>query len=464
MTYDAITENVEAHKRTGVAPENVRKMSDQSPRKAVIGKADARYWMQAGKLIADARSRGALACKIQVAGRRELFPLRTTNKSAAATKAARIYGDVVALGWEEALAKHKPDHRKPEKAVTIGAWVEEVKATAGLRSSTFTTYLQSLRQIAAQIQQIGDQPAMDESGTPKRDHRGRVVLRSRFDYRSGGREAWTSKVDALPLSILDADSVQRWKLRYIEKAGPAPDVRRRAESSAATLLRCARSLFSSKARKFAEKKLTLPVPRPFEEVEMPKRGSTVYQSKIDATALIGMARVELTGEPFKIFVLGLLCGLRKREIDLLTWQQVDFDKALVRIERTEHFTPKSEDSVGAVDVDPEVLGLLRKWKEHTSGVFVIESTRIPRHHTSRVNYRCEPHFEVLYAWLRTKEVNARKPLHELRKELGAILASQEGIFAAQSVLRHAQISTTAAYYADKKKRITAGLGTLLQGA
>ena len=35
------------------------------------------------------------------------------------------------------------------------------------------------------------------------------------------------------------------------------------------------------------------------------------------------------------------------------------------------------------------------------------------------------------------------------------------IFAAQSVLRHAQISTTAAYYTDKNKRITAGLGSLL---
>jgi hypothetical protein len=58
-------------------------------------------------------------------------------------------------------------------------------------------------------------------------------------------------------------------------------------------------------------------------------------------------------------------------------------------------------------------------------------------------------------------VNAQKPLHELRKELGAILASAHGIFAAQSVLRHAQISTTAAYYTDKKRRITAGLGALL---
>ena len=60
-----------------------------------------------------------------------------------------------------------------------------------------------------------------------------------------------------------------------------------------------------------------------------------------------------------------------------------------------------------------------------------------------------------------KSISARKPLHELRKELGALLASQDVIFAAQRVLRHAQISTTASYYTDKKRRITAGLGALL---
>jgi hypothetical protein len=48
----------------------------------------------------------------------------------------------------------------------------------------------------------------------------------------------------------------------------------------------------------------------------------------------------------------------------------------------------------------------------------------------------------------------------MRKELGARLASQEGIFAAQRVLRHAQFSTTAAYCTDKKRRIPAGLGAL----
>jgi hypothetical protein len=50
----------------------------------------------------------------------------------------------------------------------------------------------------------------------------------------------------------------------------------------------------------------------------------------------------------------------------------------------------------------------------------------------------------------------------LRKELGSILANEQGIFAAQQVLRHAHIQTTSRHYADKRKSITAGLGALLE--
>jgi len=424
-------------------------------------KTAAAYWL--GKVR---KSAGSALYGVQIAyrGKRHRFPLETANAEAAAEKARSIYLSLVANGWDGALAQFKPQAVQQFRPATLGAWLEAVKATAELRPSTFTTYTQCLRQIAAEIEDIGDQPALDENGNPKRDRKRRPVLLSRFDYRAGGREAWIAKVDALPLSVLSAAAVQRWKLEYIGRAGNAPDARRRAENSAASLIRCARSLFSEKARKYASAELILPDPLPFAGVELPKKGNTTYQSKIDAGELIAKARQELTGEPFKIFTLGLLCGLRKREIDLLIWDQVDFTKGVIRIERTEYFQPKSEDSAGEVDLDPETLALLRGWKATASGPFVIESTRPPRHDASRVNYRCTRHFETLYTWLKTQGITARKPLHELRKELGALLASTHGIFAAQSVLRHAQISTTAAYYTDKKRRITAGLGALLAPA
>lgn len=438
--------------------ENKKSAQKMHREKKSLPKTATAYWLSKVKKPA-----GSALYGVQIAyrGTRHRFPLETANAETAAEKAKSIYLSLVAQGWEGTLTQFKPQAVKQSKPATIGEWVEAVKGTAELRPSTFTTYTQCLRQIAAEIENVGDQPALDEDGNSKRDRQRRPILLSRFDYRAGGREAWIAKVNTLPLSVLSAAAVQRWKLEYIGRAGNAPDARRRAENSAASLIRCARALFSEKARKFASAELILPDPLPFAGIELPKKGNTAYQSKIDAGELIANARQELTGEPFKIFTLGLLCGLRKREIDLLTWGQVDFTKGLVRIERTEYFQPKSEDSAGEVDLDPETLALLRGWKATASGAFVIESTRQPRHDSSRTNYRCTPHFEALYTWLRAQGITARKPLHELRKELGALLASNHGIFAAQSVLRHAQISTTAAYYTDKKRRITAGLGALL---
>ncbi len=444
--------------RNGKSGQEVAKNS-KGNKKAKWPKTHARHWE--GRLFKNTftvdgkRQTTADWCvRISHKGRRETFNLATPNAEAAGPLALEIYRTVTGAGWDAALIKHKPKAApKQRKPAIIGAWLEAVKATTELRPNTFTTYSQCLRQIAAEIKGIGDQPGTDKDGKP--------ITLSRFDYRTGGRAAWIAKVDALPLSLLTGAEVQRWKVDYIGQAGDAPDARKRAENSAASLIRSARALFSAKCRKFADAELILPDPLPFAGVELPKKGKTKYQSKIDAPTLIESAKTELSGNRFKIFVLAACFGLRKREIDLLAWPQIDLEKAVIRLERTEHFAPKSEDSIGEIDIDPELIALLKEWKGDNTGGFVIESKRSPRHSVSRTNYRCEPDFEALYAWLRSKGVTASKPLHELRKELGAILASTHGIFAAQSVLRHARISTTADYYADKKTRISAGLGKLL---
>src|ERR1019366_4779052 len=119
------------------------------------------------------------------------------------------------------------------------------------------------------------------------------------------------------------------------------------------------------------------------------------------------------------------------------------------------------DSCAEVDVPPEWGGLVGRLKGKAKGEFVIHSLNPPRYHTSRANYRAEADFEALYAWLAGKGVNARKKLHELRKECGAVIANSLGIFAASRALRHSDIRITSQYYADKKVRITTGLDSIL---
>ena len=342
------------------------------------------------------------------------------------------------FGWDEAIAKHRAKEGRDPKIATVGDLLSEVGATAGFRRSTFTTYAQSLRRVVSEIAGIGDQPVLDDQGVPVRDPEGAVVLYSRYDYRAGGGDAWREKVDAQRLDILTPAAIQRWRLAYVARAGDEPDAVCRAKNGCSSWIRNARALFSGKALHYVRDRLVLPDPLPFSGVKLEKGGTSRYISRIDAGKLITEAKAELDGEPFLIFCLALFCGLRKREIDSLLWSQVDFESGQIRIEPTKYFQPKSEESIGAVDLDPELLALLKGWKPKTTGEFVLPSTRSPRYEASRTNYRCERHFGQVYDWLRSKGVTARKPLHELRKELGAILASQSGLFAAQRVLRHAQ--------------------------
>lgn len=446
--------------------QEVAKVVSGQKRANTLPKTDSRYWLS--RLFRNSYQNGDeigltrdWCARIARAGRRETFNLGSPNREAAARTAQKIYSSILTKGWDETLAEFKPKTAKPAHIATVGEFLSEVKATAGFRASTFTVYSQSLRQIAAEICDIGDQPAMDEHGQPKRDRRKRIIYLSRRDHQSGGRKAWAAKVEAQPLDIFTPGAVQRWKLAYIQKAGVAPDAVRRATNTAGSLLRSARALFSDRALKYVIEKLTLPEPLPFAGLKIPKMAGTRYVSRIDTHSLIKAAHLELVGEPFKVFCLGMLCGLRKREIDTLLWRQVDFHSGQICIEATEHFQPKSEESFGSVDLDAELLALLRSWKAQEGGQFVIAPELSPQTHRARSNYRCTRHFKTLYDWLRKQGVADTKKLHTLRKELGAVLASEQGIFAAQSVLRHAQISTTAAYYTDKKKRITAGLGSLL---
>jgi integrase len=161
-------------------------------------------------------------------------------------------------------------------------------------------------------------------------------------------------------------------------------------------------------------------------------------------------------------VLALSAGLRKGEIDTLCWHQIDFERGLIRVEHTDKASLKSADSRGEVPIDTSVVELLRGFRARASDVFVIESvegTAGPQ--TWGRSYRAQPVFDKVTAWLRKHGVTARKPLHELRKELGALITAEHGIYAASRVLRHADLSTTAAHYTDLKTRPTIPVGNWL---
>ncbi|MBU6402460.1 MAG: hypothetical protein KGS61_19240 [Verrucomicrobia bacterium] len=381
------------------------------------------------------------------AGRETWFNLGTANQAAAARKAKDLFTFLQANGWEATLARFKSgSDTAPRLNLTVGEYLNAVKDTAYLRPRTFLNYRNGLRTIVSETFGVrgGD---------------------SKYDYRSAnsGNRKWAERIDRIRLERVTPARVMRWQQQRIRAAGPSPAAAAAAKRTANSHVRCARSLFSREIRKRLQG-VILPVALPFDGVEPFESGSTKYVSKVDARALIAAAKDELKAtdpEAYKVFLLGLFAGMRKGEIDLCEWRMVDWANNCIRLQETEWLHLKTADSAGEITVDPEVMAELRRTMPASQSPFVVTSDRRPRNDSVQVYYRCEPIFDRLNEWLRTKGVAVHKPLHELRKEIGALIATEHGIYAASRFLRHSDITTTARHYAEHKARISVGLGKLL---
>ena len=424
--------------------ESVRLMSDSDTLKKSIGKADSRYWQQAGKLLTDSRSR-FLFCKIQVNGRRDSFPLRTANKSAAATKAARIYGDVVALGWDAALAKHKPDEKRTKGALT-GDLIREASTLADVRPATLASNVSAFRRIVASVAKID-------------------ATKGRFARCGDGRGAWLAAVDAVPLAKVTPAAVEAWKLAFVtSRSANDENKARSARNTANATLRSAKSLFSKRLLRFITPRLELPTPLPFDGVEFYPRQSMRYNSAVNIEAILAKASTELAAsddEAFKAFILCLFAGLRRNEADKLRWSSVDLKAGVIRIEAHEHFAPKAETSLGDIPLDAEVCAILRGMKAKAPEAEYVLAGVSPKTSLTWRPYRADETFARLGAWLKSQGVKSRTPLHTLRKEAGSLICQKDGLFAASRFLRHADVAITAQHYAAQKDRVTIGLGSLL---
>ncbi|MFZ4595984.1 MAG: tyrosine-type recombinase/integrase [Verrucomicrobiaceae bacterium] len=373
--------------------------------------------------------------------------MRTANKSVAAARAAQIFGDVTSLGWEAAIAKHKPTFEKPAEVATVGEYIAAVSAVADVRPATMAGNARAFRRIAADVMRLKTTP-------------------SRYAPCGDGRNDWLNAVHAVSLDAITPAKVQAWKLALVAKAGRDEGKARMARNSANTIIRMARSLFAKRVIRFVQDKLVLPSPLPFEGVELYARQSMRYAGGVDVEDLLARAHTDLgsnpkRGEEWKALLLCLFAGLRRNEADKLRWSSIDFTASAIRIESQKDFAPKAETSLGEVPLDAELLVILRGLRaREPKAVYVLAGDESKP--SARWNdYRAEATFKRLTAWLRSNGVNTRTPLHTLRKEAGSLVCQKAGLFAASRFLRHADVAITAQHYAVQKERVTVGLGSLL---
>jgi integrase len=411
-------------------------------------KSDIRHWLEAVfcrpyKYKNRIRHVGHYSVKMMFQGRREEFPLGTANKAAAAAEAKKIYQFLVASGWEATLAKFKPAPKlaRCDGVInTVGEFIEAVQATTSSpRARTLAEYIRSFRRIVAGAFAI-DEPR-------------------KTDYRRGGRSRWLERVHAIELAKVTPQKIQAWKIAFLARAGQSPIKQRSARISVNSALRGARSLFSSRRTKF----IGLPpgFVSPFTSVPLEPRQSMRYRSSFDIETIVRDALRELSDsdpEALKVILLAATCGLRRAEIDALGWEAFDFARLILHIGPNEHFQPKSEDSIGSIDLEARVAEFFQRLASKATGPFVVQSDLRPKAtNATYASYRCQTIFERVTRWLRKHGVRGEKPLHQLRKEFGSRICDRYGIYASSRMLRHGDVATTAAHYLDKKATTTVGL-------
>jgi integrase len=431
-------QNVREHWATGL---------NQTSRRKVVGKTlaypktDSRFWLP--RLFRWPGSPN-YSMRIQFRGREMSFTLRTGNKEAAAQKAAGVYRDLVNLGIESTIVKHRgPAVKAPERDVTIGDWISAASDVFDGKPATFGGYARGLRFIASEIL---------------------AVSKSKKRYGRTQSKSYRRQVDSAPLSILTPEAIQAWRIRYVKRAGEDPARQRSARISCNAAIRQARSLFSRQILGFIDAAL-VPAPLPFSGTRFYPRESMRYQSRIDPAALLQSAKQDLfesDPEAFKALLLALGAGLRRGEIDRLFWRQVDFTAGVIHVEATEAGGLKTEESVGAVPIDVGLVSLLRGFRAKAGGQYVLdEGSGVTASKPWGQRYRCANVFARLVGWLRSQGVEGTKPIHTLRKESGSIIATKAGIQAASQFLRHADIQVTSMHYADHKERVVVEIGALL---
>ncbi|MSU46769.1 MAG: hypothetical protein EXS42_06515, partial [Lacunisphaera sp.] len=350
-----------------------------------------------------------------------------------------------AVGLPALLVELSPEP-KPTKAATVGEAIAVASKLATVRPVSFLGYALRLRQIAGEIAGIKKPAKASSRNAPE-------------------ALAWKMAVNAVRLDTLTVGAVAKWKAERVAASGADPVKRRSATVSADSIVRMARAVFSKDVLAAGlGKVVNLPDPLPFAGVAY-GTSHRRFISSVDPSQLFAAARTDLEKlhpQQFLAFSLCLLAGLRRSEADLLTWAQVDLKHSVLRVQATEYFEPKSEESAREIELDDVAVDILRRAKRYKpDSVFVLKGGDFKRQKSAASSYRADaaPHrtWEGLIKWLVAKGVTDPKPIHVLRKLAGSLVFQAHGLEQARGFLGHGDVSTTSRSYIAKTKRVVVSL-------
>src|SRR5258708_12505446 len=102
-----------------------------------------------------------------------------------------------------------------------------------------------------------------------------------------------------------------------------------------------------------------------------------YRSEIDILKLIKAAKAELRDslpEAYKVFLLAVGAGLRKKKTDLLEWPSFRGEQNVIRIESTRYFHPQTKNPIADLSVDRHSRPLFHTYHPHATQPSHIDPT------------------------------------------------------------------------------------------
>jgi integrase len=263
--------------------------------------------------------------------------------------------------------------------------------------------------------------------------------------QTNGRYKSPVKNREVQLSSARSDSCRwrAWRKQYID-AAPDEKARQSRRNTANAIVRNARGLFTEEIVKGIADRLRLPSPLPLSGLSA-GTSTRRFRTTVDPRALYAAARKELKGDELTAFLLCITAGLRRAEVDMLEWENVDLAAGKVEIVTTKWFAPKTEESARNTPIPPDVVKHLEQSRAKDKSADFVLAGLDPNKPRGAKTYRCTC-WAPLTVWLRSKGFASLNPIHELRKLSGSLVNSTAGLEAARRHLGHRNIGTTAASY------------------
>ena len=201
----------------------------------------------------------------------------------------------------------------------------------------------------------------------------------------------------------------------------------------ASAISAASGVFKSAALEYYKSR-KVPVENPFKGLEVPKAKVSPYVpiSLEIREAIWNDCQTELAPNEAMIVLMALGIGMRRAEIEaaIPSWFSKQSNKVLVNIKEEEHFEVKNGED-GVVPIPLHLYETLSKLRGDSDSFYFVPCES-PKTTAGRIWERVR----VVNAWLKSKGLNDRKPLHALRKEMGSHVAKNQGILEASKILRN----------------------------